>query len=1251
MLDKDKIADKLREIVESKGRSFTLDASKLKEQLRIDFQGQESSFDILIKISASRLAWEIMKLDVQVVSQVKYKELLDKVKKICGVTDESYARWGLDSWIEALGKQIEGRSRKIISKQPMKVEPKGATSSNVTLDFSEIYSQVEVDLKGLIQREKEYKDDLSRFEDEKGIITESYNEESQQINDYTNEIEKYSKSIRDFAEHWGWVSTSGMKSKVKSSGVAGKRTSIVNPRNQAMDYFKLLKEKGDKVLSWSRGTMRRRDSGGYNGCFTLIGISFFLSIIIAVIARLFGAFFIGAFFIALQWLLIIFAAIYNWVPFYRWNKNDYSDFEEYLSLCERMLQEWSNKAKKEYSENINILEKKYNNMFLNLQKHADIKQLSIAEKMRKITTGLPVSTDAWNSIGAPRISIRSVTAIPPFFRVGEVWSNILGQTVTCPVLIRFNEKCNLVFEINQYFDKNTVVSNVKSNILRLLASFPPAKINFVFIDPLGLGNNFSEFMSLNDYDESLVGTRVWTEYQDIDKILKEMTSHMEEVIQKHLRNQYKTITEYNEDNKELAEPYRVLVIFDFPSKFSDESIKRLISITENGPRCGVYTIIVRNTEAKVPYGFDTSDLYKNSRVIRYKDWLRIDDDNFGEYYFSPDEFPPTLVLDKVIKTVGEAVQSTPKIDVTYKTLIGHAKITNNSYWTYSTKNLLEIPIGITAVGKRKIQSLMLGGPGNNHYALLVGQTGSGKSNLLHVIITTGALMYPPDELELYIIDFKEGVEFKPYADIRLPHCKVIAIESEREFGISILRRLMEEQHKRSELFKDAGVRDIESYREKTNIKLPRVLLIVDEFQMFFAGNDQIAVESKSILDHLARQGRNCGMHYILSTQSLMGVASDISRSTLAQIETRIALKCTDSDSRLILSDDNSEARLLLKPGEAIYNDRGGLKEGNNRMQIALFGDNDRKEYSTQLRKLVNSKGIRQVPIIFEGNAPAKFEACPEFAEAIKKGCWLGNVKSVNSYIGESISIKPTVSFCFKRQNSNNALIVTKEEKEAVAMTATSVLSISAQLKQKDVEFHVVDLTKIDETWADVPEMLREFLPHRVEIYGKRDLRSLMVGFRTLLDNRMNSDNSNFNEVFLILLEPQRAIELRDEQQDFSFTSIPNKEGTLNDTLKLLINEGPELGIHVIACFDSYSSFEKVFSRGNLQFFSMRVIGVMNSEDSERLIDSSEGSKIDKANRLIYYDDDRPGLLEKFRPFDLPTKAYISLIGQVLRKFK
>src|SRR5262249_36123564 len=150
----------------------------------------------------------------------------------------------------------------------------------------------------------------------------------------------------------------------------------------------------------------------------------------------------------------------------------------------------------------------------------------------------------------------------------------------------------------------------------------------------------------------------------------------------------------------------------------------------------------------------------------------------------------------------------------------------------------------------KRQHLQLGA-GTAQHVLVAGKTGSGKSTLLHALITNLALHYGPEEVELYLIDFKKGVEFKTYATHELPHAPVIAVESEREFGLSVLQRLDAELKRRGDLFRAACVQDVAAYREKCMSPataagaqaLPRILLVVDEFQEFFVEDDKLSQEA------------------------------------------------------------------------------------------------------------------------------------------------------------------------------------------------------------------------------------------------------------------------------------------------------------------------------------------------------------------------------------------------------------------------
>ena len=216
-----------------------------------------------------------------------------------------------------------------------------------------------------------------------------------------------------------------------------------------------------------------------------------------------------------------------------------------------------------------------------------------------------------------------------------------------------------------------------------------------------------------------------------------------------------------------------------------------------------------------------------------------------------------------------------------------------------------------------------------------------------------------------------------YAAMELPHARVIAVESEREFGLSVLQRLDVELKERGEIYRQLGCQDLAGYREaRPEVPMPRVLLVIDEFQEFFVEDDKIAQEVTLLLDRLVRQGRAFGMHVILGSQTLGGQYS-LPKATLGQMAVRIALQCSEADAHLILSEDNTAARLLTRPGEAIYNDANGMMEGNNLFQVVWLSDERREKYLERIQEMCREQNIQKPPpIVFEGNLPAEVRQEP-----------------------------------------------------------------------------------------------------------------------------------------------------------------------------------------------------------------------------------------------------------------------------------
>ncbi|HSP42797.1 MAG TPA: FtsK/SpoIIIE domain-containing protein, partial [Luteolibacter sp.] len=430
--------------------------------------------------------------------------------------------------------------------------------------------------------------------------------------------------------------------------------------------------------------------------------------------------------------------------------------------------------------------------------------------------------------------------------------------------------------------------------LRLIASHPPGRASFLFIDPVGLGKDFSGLMHLADYEESLITSRIWTQSTHIEERLAEIKEHIEKVIQMYLRDEYPDIRAYNEQAGTIAEKSRFLVIAGFPSGFSETAAKRLRSIAASGARCGVHLLIHRDTRQEMPDTALAGELQRVCHRVTLKNGVfRLAGAPQGADVIVFD--PPPSMQDSVtlVHRIGRASVDSNRVEVPFAQVAPPP----GEEWSLDTGDELRVPVGRT--GAKKLQMLAIG-KGTKQHALVAGKTGSGKSTLFHVIITNLARWASPDQVEFYLVDFKKGVEFKCYAEKKLPHARVVAIESDREFALSVLQRVDAELKRRGELFRKAGSQDLPGYRRTPGaLPMPRTLLLIDEFQEFFTEDDAVAQEASLLLDRVVRQGRAFGIHVILGSQTLGG-AYTLARATLGQMVIRVALQCNETDAHLIM---------------------------------------------------------------------------------------------------------------------------------------------------------------------------------------------------------------------------------------------------------------------------------------------------------------------------------------------------------------
>ncbi len=811
--------------------------------------------------------------------------------------------------------------------------------------------------------------------------------------------------------------------------------------------------------------------------------------------------------------------------------------------------------------------------------------------------------------------------------------------ITVPALLSLPEHGSLLLQTGAQ-GRDEALSALRAVMVRLLTALPAGRVRFTIIDPIGLGQNFAGFMHLADYEEALVGSRIWTESEHIAERLADLTNHMENVIQKYLRNEFETIDAYNAQAGELAEPYRFLVVANFPVNFNEEAARRLMSIVNSGARCGVYTLIAHDRRQSLPAGIEMKDIEARSVHLLYQDGRFVwQDEVFKHFSLTLDAPPDEELMTAIMHKVGQAAKRSNRVEVPFE-IIAPAQ---DRWWSRDSTSGLQAPIG--RCGAVRLQHLSLG-RGVAQHALIAGKTGSGKSTLLHVLITNLALWYGPDEVEFYLVDFKKGVEFKTYATHELIHARAVAIESDREFGLSVLQRLDQEMEHRGQLFRQAGVQDIAAYRQTTGAKLPRTLLIVDEFQIFFSEDDKLAQDAAILLDRLVRQGRAFGIHTLLGSQTLGGTAG-LSRSTLGQMAVRIALQCSEADSQLILEEGNLAARLLSRPGEAIYNDAGGLVQGNCPFQTAWLSDETRDVYLERIAERVRREGRpRPSLIVFEGNAPADIRKNRFLLETLSTPQWAAANSAPQIWLGEAVAIKDPTAVTFRRQSGANLLMVGQRDDAAIAMMAAALIALAAQHTPDTARFVILDGSPADAPWATFMPRLAEILPHPTRLVGWREVPEAIAELADELKTRQESDDPRAPAVYVFVYALQRYRMLRRREDDFSFsTDDEGKAPNPDKQFAELLREGPPLGLHVLTWADTPASLERTLDRQSMGEFDNRILFQMSAADSSNLIDSPIANKLGFYRALFYSEEQ--GLLEKFRPYALPDEAWLEQVRAFL----
>lgn len=757
---------------------------------------------------------------------------------------------------------------------------------------------------------------------------------------------------------------------------------------------------------------------------------------------------------------------------------------------------------------------------------------------------------------------------------------------------------------------------------------------------------------------------IFIQKEQLKNTILEYVEIMNDIIQNKIEG-YGSLYEFNCSNKKKI-PYRSLVIVDY--EFEDDLCDKLLLLIEQGFRAGIQVILITHfSEKNEKLDKGILSIIQSGYAFQQVDYF------WRNIYFPNIDFVPQL--EKIDFTVFYN-----KFAVKYKQEINAILkfediIDCQNRYSMSSEKKLCIPIGVNETGN--VLNIEMGDEvanGTSHYGLIVGPTGSGKSSLLHTIIMSSIVNYSPRELELYLLDFKQGNEFKIYENRKIPHIKCLGLDVMQEFGDSVLQDLWNVLDQRNKMFAQASkngqdIKSISDYR-RAGYEMSRILVIMDEFQVLFntMQNKRVAYSAASKMSDFVSRARVYGIHFLLATQTLRKIfeTSSLTKGTLEEMHIRIGLQCPENELSFLIGEDNLRkcvGKIQKRRGAGVYLENDVVSEPVT-IQVAYTEVDFQKKILDEISNDFSDYNSNDMHV-FRGEDSPKLTINEMKRFELEKNIFL---------LGEPIGLgQPLVIEIDKKRKSD--LLIVGENQESVDNMAKIWIMQSLQRINKSMEkrLYIFDgSTMIDEKPIIDEQILSEFAS---SIYMVDNIFSVLHTVdkiyeeyvnrrhRMMQGKRLDSDGetiyvvvSNYQwiEPFIRIMENQDVSEfeeisvtngfqnidtVRNTNDPFELANImmgelnkelteglktTNKSGLQTNKvsyykkMKTMLSNGYYCGIHFLfTCLDI--SAMKRLGQSELGVFRNRILFKTISKDSYSIIDTTISTETLGNNVAIYSD--------------------------------
>ncbi len=731
-------------------------------------------------------------------------------------------------------------------------------------------------------------------------------------------------------------------------------------------------------------------------------------------------------------------------------------------------------------------------------------------------------------------------------------------------------------------DRKTAIDNMKLYLANALLSVRVKQLTIEIYDPKNMCGDFTEFFTPDT--KSYIKANTMT----LDNLL---TTYKKYSQQNVIDLDKRPIDDYNKDAEErelVPKDYKLLLLISDLKKLSDGDNKEMFE--EYFKFSAASGVMIWMLDSKRwPNSVWVDGIYEPANGI-------------GISY--------SIDLGKqAVETFTNALKNYKDSGIDYVAKFGDVYIPREKWWTWDTIKGINMPYGLEKGDPtRGLNVCPVIGDANVH-ALLGGATGAGKSATINQLLISLITMYPPSELMLVYIDFKnvEAAKFtagydkieNKWMDIkhekelrekglyytrlsRIPHLSIISGTTDGEYALSVFEFLMAEMARRQEIINKFGVTKVEEMRKqilsayneehngnpkkgtwadmrkdwdwyKPNVydkygDLPRLLVIFDEFQVMY--NPEF-VDMRTIdlingkITAITKLARAMGAHFWFTSQSMKGT---MSKDTMANFSLRGALRCTAEVSDELIG-NKAASEIKQKFGFMYTNDSAGTdKEANRLWRVPFLDEKDMPGYINQLNDMLDEHN--------EKHRMAEFYDEKILVPSENLHMWYNTYSDTFSdprafIIGERANYsinKAPVTISLQDDGGENIMMAAFERTDMLNLVLTMVDNIQHKEESCSILMNVQD--NETHTLLDVENIVDEkFLEMSTP---KFDVPTLIESFEAMVSHRADSNETEFKPVFIFLVQWERAPGI---SVDMNYK--------LGDRFKDVLRVAPNVGIHFI----------------------------------------------------------------------------------------